>query len=1087
VKELRSNTTGRCAAALLALVLMQEAGAERRFAEIGVGRGLGGRIVPALLVDRDGLLWVGSREGLYRYDGYEATTFLPDPNDPASISDLDIRALYQSDDGALWVSTNTNGVSRRDPRTGAFIQFRHDSTDPRSLSNASAFGITQDADGQIWIGTQHGLNRLDPRGDGFARYFHEPGNAGSLAANWVFALHRGPTGQLWIGTVGGGINRWSPATGEFETFSLAGLADGRPGFNDVFAIQEVSGGRIWAGTRGGLVVLDPASRVAERFDLIDDGDVQPLVTAMHMDGRGRLWVATLEHGLFGVEPATGRVHRVPPDELVVDGTRPTMAPLSIATTDHFLLVGMWGSGVLRAPLEQPAFRRLPRKDGLGGLRYSAVTAILSHPPVGQPWLGIFGGGPQRVDIKAGAILPSQAPPADPNLKIGVLSLAVTPDGSHFAGATDGLYRFAEDGSVIAFEAQAPDRPDGIGAGYVAALLPAGESDLWVGVGGSGLFLREAGSGRYRAYRHDPDVADSLSGDYITALQPGSGGFLWVGTRSNGLNHCRIQPWSCERFDGRTSAPRNLANQNVTALRSDGSGGMWVTTDGGGLFRAHVDASGRLSRFERWGADNGLLSDSIMSVETDDDGSLWLSTPLGLSRFDPATGRVESHVLQSGLPVNNFNRGSSAADSEFIYFGAIQGLVSIPRGTALSRRAPAPVQVTGAQRLSDGVWQPLSPGSLAGAFEAGIDDVLSFEFAVLDLSEASHEYAYRLDPQDAWTPLGPRRQMTFVGLAPGPYRFEVRGRDVFGQWSTSPVLEIEVIPPFWMTNWFRGLTLAGIATLLLGLHFGRLHSLRRRNAELKQLQVQREQALERAESSQRGLAEAYAGLRQLTARLASAEESERMRISRELHDEFGQTLTAAKINLQMLRRESTDAAVAQRLEDSVNMVERLIRQARDIARGLRPSLLDDLGLVPALEQHVEALAIRSNVRIELDAGGGVVDLPPDLQTTVFRIVQEGINNALRHARATRIRVTLREDPDAFRLLIEDDGLGYDATAVSQRVKRGEHLGLLGMTERVQGAGGTIRFDARPGAGSRIEVRIPLAEAVIGGQAAESTSP
>jgi signal transduction histidine kinase len=283
---------------------------------------------------------------------------------------------------------------------------------------------------------------------------------------------------------------------------------------------------------------------------------------------------------------------------------------------------------------------------------------------------------------------------------------------------------------------------------------------------------------------------------------------------------------------------------------------------------------------------------------------------------------------------------------------------------------------------------------------------------------------------------------------------------------------EVVPPFWKTTWFRVLAIAAIVLLALGLHLTRLRSLRLRNAVLEQLQQQREQAFAQAERSQRELEEAYAGLRQLTDRLESAKEEERSHISRELHDEFGQTLTAAKLNLQMLRSVTADSAVAQRLEDSVTMIDGMIRQARNIALGLRPPLLDEAGLVAALDHHLEALAGRSGVRIEFDAANGGARIPPEMNVTVFRLVQEAVNNALRHAQASNIRVTLSEDANALQLVVEDDGIGFDREAVAQRTKRGEHLGLLGMTERVRSAGGELLLDSRPGSGSRIEVRIPF---------------
>lgn len=182
-------------AGLLLLLFASQADATRRFTELGAGRGLDVNVAVSMLVDRDGLLWVGSREGLFRYDGYQATAFLPDPERTGSISDQDIRSLHQTDDGALWVSTNTGGLNRRDPQTGQFTQFHHDSRNPRSLSDESIYGVAQDATGRVWVGTQNGLNRLDAEGRNFVRYFHDSGTAASLAHNWVYALHRGHRGS----------------------------------------------------------------------------------------------------------------------------------------------------------------------------------------------------------------------------------------------------------------------------------------------------------------------------------------------------------------------------------------------------------------------------------------------------------------------------------------------------------------------------------------------------------------------------------------------------------------------------------------------------------------------------------------------------------------------------------------------------------------------------------------------------------------------------------------------------------------------------------------------------------------------------
>jgi signal transduction histidine kinase/ligand-binding sensor domain-containing protein len=1059
--------------ALAALLLAAQADAARRFAEVGVGRGLDAAVIPAMLVDRDGFLWVGSREGLFRYDGYQAVAYLPDANQPGHISDVDVRSLFEADDGALWVSTNTGGLNRRDPRTGLFAQFHHVSADPRSLSDESVYGVGQDADGRVWVGTQKGLNRLDADGRGFTRYFHERGKATSLAHDWVYTLHLGPSKRLWIGTVGGGIDRWDDATGTFEHFELSRLTGGPPALDDVFAIHEAPDGRVWAGTRQGLVELDPARREARLFDMADAGGVQPLVTAMHADRAGRLWLATHAHGVLVVDLAARSWVRAHRSSIGAPGNLPAQPQLSLASTGNTLFVGTWGSGVYRTPLEEPSFRLLSSTTDGPGLRNKNVTAVLGGAEPGRPWVGSFGGGPQRVDVAAGTVFPTVREATDPIHITGVISLAMANDGSLFAGATDGLYRFAANGQSLGTDRHAEDRPAGIGAGYVGALLAAQQSGLWVGVGGSGLFFRDPQGAQFHSYHHDPATGDSLSGDYITALATGGAGRLWVGTRSNGLNLCRIEPWTCQRFDGHEAGQLDLGHHHVTALHRDPGGALWVATDGGGVSRVLESPDGLVTGFERWGTSRGLLNDGIMAVESDDDGSLWLSTRHGLSRLDPTTGRVVNQVAESGLPASHFNTGASSSDAGFLYFGSVDGLLSVPRGTPMRLRPPAPLRITSIERLARGGEQPLPSTELRDGFSTALGDVLAVEFAVLDFAETPHEYAYRLRADDAWTPLGRRRQLTFFGLAAGHYAFEVRGRDAFGQWSTSPALPFQVVPPFWMTGWFRVLLLVAAGLLVHGLQSLRLRRLRRRNLVLERLEQQRERALAQATRSRRELEEAYAGLRQLTGRLESAKEEERSHLSRELHDEFGQTLTAAKINLQMLRSSSADPSVVQRLEESVGMVDGMIQQARNIALGLRPPLLDEAGLVPALDHHLKSLAGRCGIRIDFEASPAAADIPATLNTTVFRVVQEAVCNALRHARAAVIGVALQGEPGSMRLLIEDDGVGFDPEAVQQRAKRGEHLGLLGMTERVRNAGGTITLDSQPGAGSRIAVRIPFA--------------
>jgi ligand-binding sensor domain-containing protein/DNA-binding CsgD family transcriptional regulator len=819
------------------LVLSAEA---RTFTPVGATNGLEARVVASMLLDQEGFLWAGSREGLFRYDGYKTRAFLPDPDEPGSISDIDIRWLYEATDGDLWIGTNTGGLNRYDRESGAFEHFRHDSANPESIIDDSVYGISEGPEGGLWVSTQKGLSRLDRASGRFEHFSHDPENSTSLSYDWAYNLHLGASGNLWISTVGGGVNRWNPASGDFTRFDVAALTDGPPDRNDTFALHEGEGGEMWVGTRQGLVRLDPAAGTAEFIDLGQQDGYLPVITGIRADESGRLWLTTMIRGVLIVDPVTGDWQPASPAPLGAAGYLPAQPQMSLVLSSQLVFVGTWGSGVYRAPLRESQFGLLSQQTS-EGLNNNTISAVMASDEPGRPWLGSFGGGPQRCDVRR-ATIESDALETDDMRLSGVMSLARTNDARLYAATTDGLFEFSAEGTQRAMFEHDPENADGIGDGYVIALLPAGEADLWVGMGGAGLHYFDARSGRFTDHRREPDVRDSLSGDFITSLLDGREGYIWVGTRSNGLNRCRTAPWSCERFSGRAGGEGNLSNHHVTALYKDRRGRVWVATDGGGLNQVIQDEAGRVEGFRRWGREVGLLNDGIMAIEEDLDESLWLSTRHGLSRLNPATGDVVNFVSESGLPTSHFNTNASAADEEFVYFGSVDGLLSIPKGSLLATRRPADVRITSVESMVRGETR-----RVAHRIDSGLrlpyGEILSLEMAVLDFSESAHEYAYRLGRDEPWTELGTQRQMIFYGLAPGRYEFQARGRDIYGLWGESGLLSLEIVPPIWMRTWFRVAVVVLLLVLAWTLHLARQRALKRRANEMLRLGGVRERALE----------------------------------------------------------------------------------------------------------------------------------------------------------------------------------------------------------------------------------------------------
>jgi ligand-binding sensor domain-containing protein/DNA-binding CsgD family transcriptional regulator len=824
---------------LLLLLTFNSAVLARTFTPVGANHGLEAWVVPSLMFDRNGFLWVGSQEGLYRFDGHEAIAFLPEPGNPDAISDIDIRSIYEVADGSIWVGTHTGGLNRYDPASGSFEHFRHDSADPGSLFADSIYSISAGPGGDLWVATLKGLSRFDHATKRFEHFSHDPENPASLSHDRVFTLHLSEAGDLRAGTMGGGVNRWNQQRREFTRFDLADLTTGTPKRNRVFALHEDADGILWIGTRAGLVRLDPSSSQADYVELGEqDGDL-PIITALQADLSNRLWLTTRAGGLFIVECSSGKWTSVQADSLVTAGGLPKVSLISLALGAEQVFMGTWGSGVYRTPLHDSHFE-LVNMQHTPRLTNNVISAVLATTEEGQLWLGSFGGGPQRADV-TNHVLEAQPVRRHEMRESHVLSLAGPVDGRWYAGTTDGLYEFTGDGAQLALFAHEPGRSGGIAAGDVTALLPAEGAALWVGTSGSGLQYLTTADQHFSNYRHQADRADSISGDFITALLDEPGGYLWVGTRSNGLNRCRIENWSCERFAGRDSGRDNLSHHHVTALYRDRRNRVWVAT-GGGLNQVLQDEDGRVMGFRQWRVEDGLLHDAIMAIEEDLDESLWLSSSDGLSRLNPATGAVINFATSSGLQVSHFNPNAAAADDGHIYFGSTGGLLIIPKGSLLEPGRPPNVRILAVNSTRRGRAQPTM--SLAGApIRVPYADVISVEMAVLDYAESSHEYAYRLAAAEPWTKLGQQREIVFHGLQPGHYELQVRGRDAHGLWGVSEVMPLEIVPPLWMTGWFRGLILLLLLALALSIHFLRQVALKRRANEMLRLGERREQALE----------------------------------------------------------------------------------------------------------------------------------------------------------------------------------------------------------------------------------------------------
>lgn len=223
-----------------------------------------------------------------------------------------------------------------------------------------------------------------------------------------------------------------------------------------------------------------------------------------------------------------------------------------------------------------------------------------------------------------------------------------------------------------------------------------------------------------------------------------------------------------------------------------------------------------------------------------------------------------------------------------------------------------------------------------------------------------------------------------------------------------------------------------------------------------------------------LSAANHSLRILSNRLMQVQEEERSRLARDLHDEVGQLLTALKIDLQHIQHGELGDSRFSSLTDSMQLVDRLMTQVRTLALDLRPSLLDDLGLVPALRWYVTRQAERNGWSLSLSVEGVAGRIPASIEVSCFRVVQEALTNIAKYAKARSLVLTLCQTEQDITLVIQDDGVGFDVMRARQRAQGGESIGLLSLEERVRLAGGSFVMSSVPGEGTRLDLSFPLCE-------------
>lgn len=991
----------------------------------------------------DGYLWVGTFNGLARFDGVRFTVF-HEGNTP-TLGSSAILQLQVDAQGALWIVTLTDKLVRM--AGGQFTLVPKINT-PLLLGDGEFSDnrrlVVGDRTTQPWHWWQVESGQLVPLASA---------NRSQASDEPRFLFEN--SGVTWL-------LQQNNLTSSSKQKPLSFLAcEGSNSKRIELAISSAApsqSGGYWLATETGIHRL-LQGRLSTWVAPV------PLETeqvSLKEDGHGNLWAGKWGQGVFRMNP---------------DGSWQKFSAGTGLADNHVnclfrdregnLWVGTGQGGLHR--IRPRVFQMYDTESGPN------VVMSVTQDRQGRMWFGVNGGGLQT--WAEGKLRPVAEPAALHSYPLAFSVLADRQDALWV-----GLYGLM----VLRWHADAVapyDLNDGSGQPMTPhALFEDRAGTVWLGCA-HGL-LRDEG-GRFTRYT----VRDGLSCETVVALAQNKSGTLYVGTDGGGVNSLRQG-----RFTHFTER-EGLSDNHVTSLYLDKEETLWIGTVHGGLCRLK---QGCLAAA---GLKDGLPTETIGSLLEDDRGHLWLGSNRGILRvnrlalndyLDGKQSSVAWHIfgLSDGLSTVGCGAAGQPASCKAqdgrLWFATIKGVAVVNPNQIPLNQLPPPVVIEEVaiddqvQYLRSVGAQPEAANSMHSSAAVGFHpaaagvpsgsriapDELSaakyvpgltapprtrrveFRFTGLSLVAAEKvRFRYRLSGLDKdWREAGSERSASYNYVPPGNYRFEVTACNNDGVWNlTGAALGLAVLPPWWMTWWFRILAVVGIVGLVLGWYEQRLRRLRRERVAQETFSRQ----------------------------LIASQETERRRLAGELHDGLGQDLLVIASQAQLsLTQPEIPSGVAARLKDIAQTARQAIQQARHMAHNLRPGLLEELGLSKAIRACADKVAQASgiSVAITLDEVDGL--LPAEYEVNLFRIAQETLNNVIKHSSATEVEIRLTRQPTSLRLVVEDKGNGFDLARLHAAQPDQRGFGLRQIAERAKLMGGRLDLRSHPGRGTRVTVDVPL---------------
>ena len=1052
-------------------------GQHLRFERFSLEQGLSQSTVFSMLQDSLGFLWFGTEDGLNKYDGYNFTVFKHDPENPNSLGGNWVQALLEDDSGRLWIGTSDGGLDNYDKKLGQFTHYRNDPRDPTSLSDDEITALYQDQNGVLWIGTGGGgldslelseADGIEKENEQFIHYQHDPEDPNSLSSNLVSAIYEDQVGMLWVGTEDGGLNRfdsenerwWHYVNDPGDPWSL--------GHNTITAISEDQFGALWIGTGGGG--LDRFDRVNERFiHYLHDPDEQGSlssddVAVIFQDRDGELWIGTRDAGINWFDPDTETFAHYRNDPGNTHSLSSNLVLSIFQDREGVLWFGTIGGGVNKQNMGWRNFALYQNDpDNPNSLGDNMVRSFYQDDH-GALWIGTMFGGIDRFDRETGDWRHYRHDPDDPSSLSDDWISVIYEDrsGVLWIGTASGLDKFDPQTETFAHYQAEPDGPPGSPSNDVRTIYDGKEGEFWIGTkGGLYRFDRQEESWSH-PFRHDPGDPDSLSEDWVFSFLEDRQGRIWIGTLGGGLNRFDPETKTFTHFKNVPGDPQSLSSNIVVSIVQDQEGTLWIGTGGG------IDRFDPVTEvFTHYREKDGMPNNSVYCIVEDRGGHLWVSTNKGLSNFDPQKETFRNYEVMDGLQSNEFNSiACLKSDSDEVFFGGIDGFNAFFPDQVVDNPTIPPVVLTSLAQNGEEVDLGIAVDRVAEVTFKWPEDSFDFEYAALSFADPEkNQFAYYLEGfEETWNEVGTRRYGQYTHLPGGTYTLRVKGSNNDGIWNEAgTAVKVTIVPPFWETWWFRGILFIALVGVVFGGYRLRVRNLETHGRELE-MQVEERTAELQSEIAQRMQVEE--ALRESEMEKAVAEE--RSRLARELHDSVTQSLYSLTLFSEAARHMAEDIG-EENIEQYIGQIgvigQQALKEMRLLVYELQPIELEKDGLVRVLRKRLEAVEGRAGVeaRLEVDE---LIKLPVNVEHELYRIAQEALNNALKHAAASSVVVYLRQSNGWIEMEIVDDGVGFNPEVTPDL----GGMGLKSIRDRAENIDGSVTIRSQPGEGTSVKVNV-----------------